>query len=117
MTRVTRPLWIFLAVVFLIEAWLWDRLRPVVAWIVGLVPLTALKARLKASIERLPPAATLVVFVVPPVVLFPLKLAGLWLFGHGHWVLACAVLVLAKLTGLGVTAFVFEATKPKLLQL
>jgi hypothetical protein len=42
---------------------------------------------------------------------------GLWLLAHGHWLDALAVLVLAKLAGVGVTAFIFELTRPKLLQL
>ena len=66
---------------------------------------------------RLPPSATLIVFVVPVVLLFPFKLLGLWLLAQKQWFAAGAVLVLAKLVGLAVTAFVFEATKPKLLQL
>ena len=56
-------------------------------------------------------------FVVPAVALFPLKLLGLWLLAHKYWLAAGAVLVFAKLVGLAVTAFVFEVTRPKLLQL
>ena len=36
---------------------------------------------------------------------------------HRQWVATILVLVLAKLLGLGVTAFIFEVTKPKLLQM
>jgi hypothetical protein len=54
---------------------------------------------------------------VPAAVLFPLKLAGLWLLAHKYWFAAGMILVLAKLIGLGVTAFVFEVTRPKLLQM
>lgn len=117
MRRWLRPLWIFLALVFLLEAWLWDRLEPIVAGVVNLVPWGKLKARLRSLIERLPPAAVLVVFVVPVVVLFPIKLAGLWLLARGHWFAALATLILAKLVGLGVTAFVFDVTRDKLLQM
>ena len=49
--------------------------------------------------------------------LFPFKLLGLWLLAHKHWIAASIVLVLAKLVGVAVTAFVFEVTKPKLLKL
>ena len=34
MRRLLRPLWILLALVFLFEAWLWERLKPVVGWFV-----------------------------------------------------------------------------------
>jgi hypothetical protein len=117
MRRLTRPLLILLAIVFLFEAWLWSHLQPIVAWIVARIPLRAFKDWLATMIERLPPAATLIVFIVPPVVLFPVKLLGLWLLAHHQWLAAVSVLVLAKLIGLGVTAFVFEVTKPKLLQM
>ena len=31
MRRLLQPLWVLLAVIFLIEAWLWDHLEPIVA--------------------------------------------------------------------------------------
>jgi len=115
--RITRPLLILLAIVFLIEAWLWRHLEPVVERIVAWLPLRAVKARLAGIIRKLPPAATLVVFVVPVVTLFPLKVLGLWLLAHKYWIAAGGVLVFAKLVGVAVTAFVFQVTRPKLLQL
>lgn len=117
MRRLLRPFLILLALVFLLEAWLWEHLAPVVAWIVAWIPLREIKARTAAWIEGLPPAATLIVFVVPVVVLLPFKFLGLWLLAHGHWFHAVGVLALAKMAGLGVTAFVFDITRPKLLQL
>ena len=85
MRRLTRPLLILLAIVFLFEAWLWSHLEPIVEWIVARIPLRAVKARLAGIVRKLPPAATLVVFIVPVVLLFPLKLLGLWLLAHKHW--------------------------------
>jgi hypothetical protein len=117
MRRLLRPFLILLALVFLFEAWLWEHLAPIVAWIVARIPLRAIKARTAAWIEGLPPAVTLVVFVVPVAVLLPFKFLGLWLLAHGHWLDAVAVLALAKVAGLGVTAFIFDITRPKLLQL
>src|SRR5262245_60902139 len=117
MRRLLRPLLILLALVFLLEAWLWEHLAPVVAWVVARIPLRELKARLAAAIEGLPPAATLVVFIVPVLLLLPLKFLGLWMLAHGYWLGALAVLALAKMMSLGVTAFIFDLTRPKLLQL
>jgi hypothetical protein len=110
MRRLLRPFLILLALVFLFEAWLWEHLAPVVAWIVARIPLRAIKARTAAWIEGLPPAVTLVVFVVPVAVLLPFKFLGLWLLAHGHWLDAVAVLALAKVAGLGVTAFIFGSS-------
>jgi hypothetical protein len=112
-----RPLLVFLALVFLFEAWLWDRLAPFVAWIVARIPWVAFKARIAAAIEGLPPYPTLLVFFFPIIFLFPLKLLGLWMLAHGFWMAAVAALVLAKVVSIGVMAFIFELTKPKLLQL
>ena len=118
MRRLLKPLWILLALVFLFEAWLWEHLRPLVAWVVErIVRWDRLKARLAAAIEHLPPYPTLLVFLVPVVLLFPLKLLGLWMLAHGSWLGAMAVLALAKVVSMGVTAFIFELTRPKLLQL
>jgi hypothetical protein len=115
--RISRPLLILLAIVFLVEAWLWSHLEPVVAWIVGQIPLRRLKALLKRFLEWLPPGAALVAFVVPGALLFPLKLLAVWLITQNHWLAASAVFLFAKLVGLGVAAFVFEVTKPRLLQM
>jgi hypothetical protein len=117
MHRLLRIFWTFLAIVFLVEAWLWDRLEPIVAFVVARIPLQAFKARVAAWIDHLPPAATLLVFLVPVVLLFPLKLVGLWMLSRGDWAAATGVLVFAKLVGVGVTAFVFDVTREKLLLL
>jgi hypothetical protein len=117
MRRLLRPFLILLALVFLFEAWLWSHLAPIVGWIVARIPLREIKARAAAWIESLPPAATLGVFVVPVLLLLPFKFLGLWLLAHGHWLDALGVLALAKVVSLGVTAFIFDLTRPKLLRL
>jgi hypothetical protein len=112
-----RPLWTVLALLFLLEAWLWDHLRPLVAWGVDLVPWDRLKQSLAQTIERLPPYAALAVFVVPFIVLLPLKFLEVYFLATRNWLGAGLVLIAAKLLGLGVTAFVFDATRGKLLQM
>lgn len=115
--RLLQPLWILLAIIFLIEAWLWDHLEPLVAWVVALIPLRALKQWLAARVERLSPALTLIVFIVPVILLFPLKLIGLWLLAHQYWLSAVVTILFGKFLGVGVTAFVFDVTRHKLLQM
>src|SRR5215475_14243002 len=107
MRRLVRSFWILLAIIFLVEAWLWDHLQPLIGWIVERIPLKAIKSRFAVWINDLPPEATLVVFFVPLVLLFPLKLVGVWMIARGDWLGATGVLILAKLLGLGITAFVF----------
>jgi hypothetical protein len=115
--RLLQPLWVLLAIIFLIEAWLWDHLEPVVARVVAAIPLRALKQWLAERIGTLSPPMTLIVFIVPVVLLFPLKLVGLWLLTHHHWTSALCTILFGKMLGVGVTAFVFDVTRDKLLQM
>jgi hypothetical protein len=115
--RLLQPFWVLLAVIFLIEAWLWDHLEPVVAWVVARVPLQAFKQWLAERVDTLSPAMTLIVFIVPVIPLFPLKLVGIYLLTHEYWLSAIVTILFAKLLGVGVTAFVFDVTRPKLLEM
>jgi hypothetical protein len=115
--RLLQPIWVLLAVIFLIEAWLWDHLEPIVAWVVAKIPLQSFKHWLAERVDTLSPAMTLIVFVVPVIPLFPLKLIGLWLLTHEYWLSAITTIIIAKLVGVGVTAFVFDVTRPKLLEM
>jgi hypothetical protein len=117
MRRLLQPFWVLLAVIFLIEAWLWDHLEPIVARVVAWIPLNAFKQWLAERVDTLSPAMTLIVFIVPVIPLFPLKLMGLWLLAHEYWVSAIVTLVFAKFLGVGVAAFIFDVTRPKLLEM
>jgi hypothetical protein len=118
MRRLSRPLWIILALLFLADAWLWDHLQPVVARLVDVVPWGRLKQWIRQLIADLPPWATLIVFVIPIIsVLLPLKFLEVYFLTQGDWLGAAAILIAAKLTGLGVTAFVFDVTRMKLLRM
>ena len=112
MRRLLQPFWILLAVIFLIEAWLWDHLEPIVARVVALIPLRAFKQWLAERVDTLSPAMTLIVFIVPVIPLFPLKLIGLWLLANEYWVSAILTIIFAKFLGVGVAAFVFDVTRP-----
>src|SRR6188472_2068054 len=117
MRRLLQPFWVLLAVIFLIEAWLWDHLEPIVERIVARIPFRAFKRWLSERVATLSPAMTLIVFIVPVIPLFPLKLVGLWLLAHEYWVSAIVTLVFAKFLGVGVAAFIFDVTRPKLLEM
>jgi hypothetical protein len=117
MRRLLQPLWVLLAVVFLIEAWLWDHLEPIVERVVAWIPLRAFKQWLADRVDTLSPAMTLIVFAVPVIPLFPLKLVGLWLLANEYWLSAVTVILLGKFVGVGVTAFIFDVTRSKLLQM
>src|SRR5258708_32648085 len=97
MRRLLQPFWVLLAVIFLIEAWLWDHLEPIVASFVALIPLRTFKQWLAERVDTLSPAMTLIVFVVPVIPLVPLKLVGLWLLTHEYWLSASLTLSLAEI--------------------
>src|SRR5215468_7794713 len=94
--RLLQPLWVLLAIVFLIEAWLWDHLEPVVAWFVSILPLRTFKQWLAERVDALSPAMTLIVFIVPVLPLFPLKLVGFWLLANEYWASAIFTFLFAK---------------------
>ena len=54
---------------------------------------------------------------MPVLLLLPLKFLGLWMLAHGSWLEALGVLAFAKMVSVGVTAFIFDVTQPKLMQL
>ena len=115
--RLLQPLWVLLAIIFLIEAWLWDHLEPIVAWFVSIIPLRTFKQWLADRVDALSPAMTLIVFIVPVLPLFPLKLVGLWLLAHEYWASAVFTILFAKFVGVGITAFIFDVTREKLLEM
>ena len=117
MRRLLQPLWVLLALIFMIEAWLWDHLQPVIARLVAMIPLRALKIWLAARMARLSPMQTLLVLLSPLVLLVPSKFLAVWLLAHHHWIGAIALIVADKFIGVGVPAFIFDVTKPKLLQM
>src|SRR4029450_2230079 len=117
MRRLLQPFWVLLAVIFLIEAWLWDHLEPIVERIVALIPLRAFKQWLSERVDTLSPAMTLIVFAVPVIPLFPLKLVGLWLLAHEYWLSAGLVVVRGKFAGGGVRGVVVGVTREKLLEM
>jgi len=115
--RLLQPVWVLLAIIFLIEAWLWDHLEPIVARVVAAIPLARFKQWLTERVDALPPAMTLIVFAVPIIPLFPLKLIGLYLLTHEYWLTGVSTFLFAKMLGVGVTAFVFDVTRDKLLEM
>ena len=115
--RLLQPLWVLLAILFLIEAWFWDHVEPVIARIVAWIPLRELKATLSRWIEHLSPAMTLPVFLVPVAPLYPLKLVALAMIAQGQLMAGILMFAFLQVIGLGIVAFIFDLTKPKLLQL
>lgn len=115
--RLSRPFWLLLAAVFLVEAWLWDRLTEIGRWLRARIPFEAFKAWAAARIERLPAWAALLLFVIPVILVQPIKLASLWLIYRGHVVLGGLGFLGIKIVGFGAIAFLFDLTREKLLSI
>lgn len=105
------PLVYLAAVVLLVEEWCWDtgvRLtRALARW----PALAALEVR----VRTLPPYAALCAFVLPGLLLFPVKLLALLAIAHGHALSGIATIVVAKVGGAAVVARIYVLTLPTLL--
>lgn len=117
MKSLLRPLWMLLALIVLIEAWLWDRLAPVVHRILAVLASWSIRERLVAFVERLSPPGALVVFAIPALIYLGFELLALWPLAYGRWITALVVLIAAKIIGAAMTAFAFDITRGKLLQM
>ena len=113
--RLTRPFWLLAAAIFLVEAWLWDRLTEFGRWLRAHLPFEAFKLWAAARIERLPAWGALLLFAIPVVLVQPIKLASLWLIMRGHVLLGGLGFLGIKIVGFGAVAFLFDLTRDKLL--
>ena len=102
-----------LALVLIFEEWGWEPLQRVIARLARL----PLWGRMEALIARLPPYSALLVFFVPTLLLFPVKLLALYWIGKGHAVLGLAVVLVAKMLGTAAVARLFTLTHPALMRL
>jgi hypothetical protein len=111
--RVLRGVLLALAAAILfIEEWGWRPLTTAVGWLAQWPPL----ARLEAALRRVPPRWALVLFLVPAMLLFPVKLVALWLIHQGQTALGLGVIVAAKLLGTALVGRLFVLTEPQLMQ-
>lgn len=99
--------------VLLFEEWGWAPLAAMVARL-GSLPLWAW---LERKVAGLPPWGALLVFFVPVIALFPVKLLALYFFGLGHYTSGLVLLIGAKLVGTAVVARLFQLTLPALMQI
>ena len=108
-----RPLALLLTVLLLFEEWGWQLLLRVTAGLTRWRPL----AKIERTIADLPPYGALATFVLPAVLLIPIKLAAVWLLAHGEPFAAVAILIAAKLVGTGLVAHIYVLTKPQLMHI
>jgi len=100
------------AAILFIEEWGWRPLAALLARLGRFLPF----ALLEALIRRAPPRLALVLFLVPAVLLFPIKLLALWLIDGGRAVLGVSVIIATKLIGTAVVGRLFVLLEPQLMQ-
>ncbi len=106
-----------LALIFLLESWLWEVTGALVARFIAALPFERFKLWFGNLIQHFSPLATLALFAIPVLILLPLKVVALWLLAKGFVLGGITAILSAKLVGLGVSSFLFALCKPKLLQL
>jgi hypothetical protein len=111
--RVVRAVALVLAaIVIAIEEWGWRPLTRLAARIARWPPIARMEERIRAA----PPRVALALFLVPAVLLFPLKVFALWLIHLGRASLGVAVIVAAKLAGTALVGRLFILTEPQLVR-
>ena len=105
------PLVYLAAMVLLVEEWCWDTGMRLTRALARWPALAALEVR----VRTLPPYAALCAFVLPGLLLFPVKLLALLAIAHGHALSGIATIVVAKVGGAAVVARIYVLTLPTLL--
>jgi hypothetical protein len=112
-SRLLAPLVQLAALLLLLEAWTWDVGSRAAARLAAWPPLRWLEARIRV----LPAWAALCAFVLPGLLLLPVKLLALLAIAHGHALAGIAGFIVAKLGGAAVVARIYMLTLPTLLTL
>lgn len=107
------PLLTLVALLLLVEQWLWETGSRLAAALAAWPPLRALEN----GVRRLPPWAALLAFALPGLLLLPIKFLALLAIARGHAFTGVAVFVLAKAGGAMVVARIYVLTLPSLLAL
>lgn len=102
-----------IALVLIFEEWGWEPLARILARI-GQWPGFRW---IENIIRGLPPYAALGLFLVPVLLLLPIKILALYWLAHGHQLLGLGVILGAKVGGTAITARLFMLTQTTLMQL
>ncbi len=100
-----------LAIVLIVEEWLWDILTALGHRLARWLHL----AKFEAWLSRASPKLALLAFAIPLLIVTPINVMAFWLLAHGLLLQAILMEVLAKLLGTLLVARVFALTKAQLL--
>ncbi|WP_426110094.1 hypothetical protein [Massilia sp. PWRC2] len=111
--RLLSPLVVAGALLLLMEEWCWDLGLALVRTVASWPPFK----QIDRQIAALAPYPALCLFVLPGVLLLPVKLLALFAIGAGYPVCGVAVFVVTKVGGAALVARVYCLTLPTLLTL
>lgn len=100
------------ALLFLAEEWLWNRLKQAME-LLGRLP--GLR-HLERWIAGLPPAWAAVVFLAPSTLILPIKLYAVTMIANGHIMSGASVILAAKTAATALFARVYVLTRPALMR-
>lgn len=115
--RLVSAFWFTLAIIFLIESWIWDHVKDWLRLIERALGLERFEPWLQNFVEPLSPRMTLALFAIPMIGVLPFKIAAFALLASGHIILGVIFIFLVKSLTLGVEAFLFDICRDKLLQM
>ena len=107
------PLIYVAAILLLFEEWLWNASKRVLARL----PLLPFVARVESWISNFSPYAALAIFILPSLLLLPVKILALLSIAHGHPTLGLVIIVSAKVLGTALVARLYTLTQKALLSL
>ena len=99
------------ALVIFIEEWGWRPLATLLGRIARWPPI----ARLESLIRRAPRHLALALFLVPALLLVPVKLGALWMIQQGEPMLGVAIIVAAKVLGTALVGRLFVLVESQLM--
>jgi hypothetical protein len=108
--RLLSPLVYLAALILLLEDWFWDLGLRLARFVASWPPLKAFERRIAA----LPPYGALCAFVVPALLLLPVKVLALFAIASGHPISGVATIVVAKVGGAALVARIYFLTRDTL---
>lgn len=115
--KLPRALVVALAVAFLFETWIWDRVVAFAMRVAALVNWAAIRAALMRVIDWLPVWVVLLMFGIPFVVAEAGAAVCVFFAATGHILAGSIGYVIVKIFGFGLVVPIFDLTRDKLLTL
>lgn len=116
-SMVSRALLLVLALVVLIETWVWDALAAAWGRIARFLPWRRIERAIKDFVNRAPAIFAVLLFGVPFLVMEGGSFFAVVLVALGHVVLGTTMYGLLKLVGVSLIALIYELTEEKLMSL